>query len=76
MKLTEVKSSNVKAVGYAGGNLLVKFGSGAVYKYLEVPQSVYDGLIGAESKGRFLGAEVYGKYRYLRITEAELNEIK
>lgn len=76
MKLMEVKSSNVKAVGYVGGNLLVKFGGGAIYKYLGVPRTTYDRLIGAESKGKFMGAEIYGKFRYTKITEEELNEIE
>lgn len=75
MKLTEVKSSNVKAVGYATGSLLVRFGSGAIYRYKGVPQSVYDGLMAAESKGKFMSAEVYGRFEYAKITEAELNEI-
>ena len=41
MKLTEVISSNVKAVGYESGKLYVMFNGGAVYEYDNVPQKLY-----------------------------------
>ncbi|MBA7590381.1 hypothetical protein ES708_32497 [subsurface metagenome] len=66
---TEVESSNIKKVGYAAAleELHIKFNSGTEYAYLEVPPEVFDALIGAPSKGKFLNAEIKGKYEYQRI---------
>ena len=63
MKLTEVISSNVKAVGYA------------VYEYDNVPQKLYEGIMKAESKGKFINQNVTKSFSYTRLpkeTEIEL----
>ena len=74
MKLTEVISSNVKAVGYESGKLYVMF-NGAVYEYDNVPQKLYEGIMKAESKGKFINQNVTKSFSYTRLpkeTEIEL----
>lgn len=61
---SEVDSSNIKSVGYLNNNLLVEYHSGDVYSYHNVPISLYEKLITAESVGRFINSEIKGKYKH------------
>lgn len=65
MKLTEVVSSNVKAIGYDEANkeLYVEY-RGGTYVYENVPSVVYDGLVSAESKGQYMNKNVKGFFNY------------
>ena len=45
--------------------LEIEFLSGAVYQYYDVPQSIYDGLMAADSHGKFLAT--YISYRYTQV---------
>jgi len=67
MELVKVSSSNVEAVGYADDKLYVQFTSGHTYAYVGVPQKLYEDLLVADSKGRFLRANVYDKYLYEKL---------
>lgn len=62
--LTEVKSSNVEAIGHAGDRLFVRFKSGHTYSYEGVPASLYHEGLQAESPGRWFREHVRGKYRH------------
>jgi hypothetical protein len=67
MKLIEVESSMIQAVGYDPDNreLEVLFNSGKTYRYIGVPKEEYEGLLNAESKGRYMRGhiiEVYPDY--------------
>lgn len=66
MNWTSVNSSNVVAVAYKESNLYVEYRRGE-YVYKNVPKKVYDGLLAAESKGKFMCAEVKGKYEYEKL---------
>ena len=66
MEMVKVTSSNVVAVGYEENELYVDYKSGS-YVYNGVPKKVYDGLLRAESKGKYMWAEVKGKYPYKRL---------
>ncbi len=63
-KLTVVESSMIHAVGYDSKmrTLEVVFNSGRTYCYEGVPSKVYKGLMAAESKGRYMRAEIIGMY--------------
>lgn len=65
MKLTEVKSSNVKAIGYdeSTKDLYVEYNAGT-YVYENVPAVVYEGLVSADSKGQFMNKNVKGFFSY------------
>jgi len=64
-----VESSNIAMVGYdlASMELHVKFNSGAEYLYRDVPEAVFDELMAAPSKGRFLNERIKGQYEYERV---------
>jgi len=64
-----VNSSNVISIGYdpETATMEVEFTSGSVYQYFDVPQAVYDQLIGSGSVGSALNDMVKGHYRYARV---------
>ena len=64
MKLNEVVSSNIKSIGYGEGTLVIEYLGSTQYEYYDVPQEVYDELVKAESKGRFVNQNIKGKYKY------------
>lgn len=49
------------------GRLYVTFLSGKVYAYLDVPESVYEEMKAAFSKGKFLNEEIKGKYEFVEV---------
>lgn len=62
-----VRSSNLKAVDYDAGGLLVAFHSGSLYRYFNVPYAKFTGLLNASSKGGYLAAQIKPYYSYRRI---------
>lgn len=66
MKRSPVSSSNIKTIGYKKADkvLEVEFNSGRIYHYFEVPESVYNGLISAESIGKYHVENIKNKYSY------------
>lgn len=70
MNRVAVESSTVAEVGYdpRTATLEVAFHSGGVYRYLQVPESVFAGLVSATSVGRYLDAHVKkAGYRYTKV---------
>lgn len=70
MERQYVSSSNIASIGFDPDNMIleVEFLNGAVYQYYDVPQSIYDGLMAAESHGKYLTAYIKkGGYRYTQI---------
>ncbi len=71
MKLIEVESSMIHAVGYdpKTRELEVVFNSGNIYRYEDVPPEEYEHLMNSESKGQYMRAniiDVYSDYRVSR----------
>jgi hypothetical protein len=66
MKREDVESSVIGAVGYSRV-LEIQFESGRVYQYYDVPQDVFEGMLNAESKGRYFNAHIRGKFDYQEI---------
>lgn len=64
MRRRPVSSSAISSVGYdrKGEVLEVEFSSGVVYDYHGVPPEVYESLMSAESKGRFMSRRIRGQY--------------
>jgi hypothetical protein len=58
-----VHSSAIRAVGYDGSTLTVEFHSGRIYDHPNVPDSVYEGLKRASSKGAYYNRHIRGRYR-------------
>ena len=69
MNRTPVSSSNIISVGYdQQSNILeVEFSSGEVYQYFDVPEHLYNGLMGAPSRGKFLDDYIKYSYRYQKV---------
>ena len=65
--MEDVNSSNLKKVGHDGQDLFLEYSSGALYKYSDVPRSLYEELLTSESKGKFVNACVKGKYEFKRL---------
>ena len=64
-----VKSRGIRGVTYdaEAQTLDVEFSSSRIYRYFDVPPSVYEWLVRVESKGRFINRLIKDKYRYERI---------
>lgn len=64
-----VNSSNVSSVGdHADSQTLeIEFNSGGVYQYSGVPESVYEGMMGADSKGKYFHANIKNTYPYSKL---------
>ena len=67
--MTPVTSSQVKAIGHdpATNTLTVQFHTGSTYTYDGVDAKTYDAMLNAKSIGKFLGAEIKGKYKYKKV---------
>lgn len=66
MDMKKVQSSDLESVGYDPDSLtlVIWFHSGGRYKYLHVPQRVYDQLMSAESLGTFFARFIKNKKEY------------
>lgn len=71
MNLTRVKSSNLRAVGYGDGELIVEFHGGKRYRYLGVPEETHRALLAATSIGRFFRQHVRSRFDYEEILATE-----
>ena len=61
-----VESSSIAGVCYDNNTqtLYVAFKTGSRYFYQPVPEPIYTALLNAPSKGRYLHAQIIGRYRY------------
>jgi hypothetical protein len=70
MERQYVSSSNIASIGFDPDHMIleIEFLNGAVYQYYDVPQSIYDGLMAADSHGKYFAAYIKkGGYRYAQI---------
>ena len=69
MERYSVASSNIASIGYDAPSqtLEVEFLSGTIYQYYGVPENMYEQLMQAGSKGRFLNTYIKNAYGYSRI---------
>lgn len=64
-----VKSSQIKSVAYhpESKTMEVIFNTGGTYRYADVPAEVHAKMMAAPSQGKFLHAEIKGKYKHTKI---------
>ena len=55
---TNVKSSNIEALSHSVEKLLVKFKSGKVYEYANVPVELFQQIRDAESVGKVFNQKI------------------
>lgn len=69
MNRIPVDSSNIADVGYDETTMTLEVGfhNGTAYQYFDVPQSVYQEFMSADSKGTFLNTNIKGNYRYAKL---------
>lgn len=51
-----------------GKNLRIRFVSGLVYEYLDVPEKVFSSMRHSGSKGAFLNRYIKGHYKFRRLS--------
>lgn len=68
MDRTPVDSSTIADVGYDEASLTLEVGfhNGTVYQYFDVPQSLFQELMAASSKGAFLSSQIKNHFRYTK----------
>ena len=66
--ITSPESSNVERFKYNESDkvLSVEFKGGVTYNYFDIPDSVFEQMKAAPSKGQFLAQQIKGTYRYAR----------
>ncbi len=69
MDFIPITSSNIKEVAYnkREKELQICFVNGSLYVYYEVPESVFENLLNAESAGKFFYNTIKNKYACERI---------
>jgi hypothetical protein len=69
MQMFAVSSSNLSAVGYDPDDLalVTTFKNGTTYKYLNVPPSLFQGLMSAPSKGTYFNRNIKDRFRFVRM---------
>lgn len=69
MRRKKVDSTTLRSVGYERRSevLELEFSSGALYQYFEVPEEEHQGLLSAESKGRYFSLHIRDQYRFERL---------
>ena len=62
------QSSNIAGFDYDSARhvLIVEFKNGGRYNYFDVPQTVFQGMKAADSKGQYLAQNVKNVFRYAR----------
>lgn len=69
MKREHVKSSNIESIGYDSNSqtLEIAFLNSSVYQYFDVPERIFEELMGADSQGKYLASNIKGYYRYSKV---------
>lgn len=69
MERSYVPSTNISSIGYdeVTETLEIEFLNGTIYQYFNVPKNMYDQLMQAGSKGKFLNTYIKNAYPYSRV---------
>ena len=69
MRRRLVESASVRSVGYhvAERTLELEYVNGSVYRYYDVPQPTYAGLLAAPSIGAYVNAEIKPYFEFAEI---------
>ena len=60
MERQKIFSSNIESVGYDENDMVleIEFKNGSIYQYYNITATIYDGLMRAESIGKFLNSHI------------------
>lgn len=70
MERIAVNSSTMLSVGFDPEHLVleIEFNNGRIYKYMDVPEYIFRGLINANSLGQYFNNHIrYAGYSYIRL---------
>ncbi len=69
MEMISVESSNIDKIGHDedSNTLQIEFKNGGTYQYFDVENNIYEAMLNANSKGKFLHANIKGAYRYSKV---------
>lgn len=69
MKMNEVKSTNIKAIGHDSKtkNLVVEFLNNRSYLYTNVPRETFRSFLKSKSKGKYFSAKIKGVFSFTQI---------
>ena len=72
-----VESTAIAKIGYSKRRhiLEIEFVNGAVYRYLDVPVTVYRDLMSSESKARFYDSNIRGHYRSVVVRSQQKERV-
>jgi hypothetical protein len=64
-----VNSSTIRSIGYDARSAIleIEFQSGTIYHYTGVPCDVYNGMMTADSKGRYFNAHIRDRFPCWRV---------
>ena len=63
-KFASITSSNLAAAFHDGEDLYLEFNKGKVYRYLDVPVTVFEELLASESAGRYFHTAIRERFAY------------
>ncbi len=71
MNSRSVESATLVAIWYDDAReiLQLEFRSHAVYRYFGVPESVYEALVAAPSKGRYFNGAIRGRFPHSQASK-------
>lgn len=69
MERTPVTSESIRSIGYDldSQTLEVEFNYGPVYQYAGVTQGEHEGMMNADSKGKYFNANIRGRYSFVKL---------
>ena len=69
VNMVPVISSNLSSVGYEESTrtLYIEFHHGGVYAYYDVPSTIYNDLMNADSKGHYHAVNIKNVFRYKKL---------
>lgn len=65
-----VESSNIDAIGHDGDHLFIRFKSGGVHRFHDVPAETFESMKSADSVGKFFHATIKGKHVSNKMEDA------
>lgn len=70
MNLQPVTSSIIQAIGHEGTTLAVRFKTGAVWHYQNVPDETFQAMLDSDSVGSFFNSRIRGKHIATKVEDA------
>ena len=64
LRIAKLKSSMIRGAGRSKDGTTIEFSSGRKYRFKNVPEHIYQGLLRASSHGQYFNQHIRGKYDY------------